>query len=348
MRSPFLRPVANRDASNVATAPPAKRARNSAASSTVTSPRPSPSGERTFLHERLGQAAHRRDRVAEQVLREVDDVGADVAERAGAGELALQAPDEREFRIDDPVLQVHRADVPHRPEPAVGDQPAGELDRRDAAVVERDHRAQRRAPSRRPPPSPPPPRACSPAASRTGRASRPRAPRSRSRRALSPGVETSINPMSSRSIDPAPVRLHRRPPQLLGGCRHRVGRAPADARHRRLERHIEHARDVAPRVRVRASHERVADHADADRLRRRSSTGIDLRRKPRNYPAVLSQNACFGGRRRLPRHRSDENASSKRAPADGKSSFRTNASASGAPCSRSIPASSHSIDSGPS
>jgi hypothetical protein len=40
----FLRPVANRVASKLATAPPAKRPRNSAASSTVTAPRPLPSG----------------------------------------------------------------------------------------------------------------------------------------------------------------------------------------------------------------------------------------------------------------------------------------------------------------
>ena len=44
----------------------------------------------------------------------------------------------------------------------------------------------------------------------------------------------------------------------------------------------------------------------------------------------------------------DENAASKAAPGASKANRRTNCSASGAPTSRSIPASSHSMEIGPS
>ncbi len=49
--------------------------------------------------------------VAGDELRHVDDVRADVAQRARARTVLLQPPDQRELRVDDPVLQVLRADV---------------------------------------------------------------------------------------------------------------------------------------------------------------------------------------------------------------------------------------------
>ena len=62
-------------------------------------------------------------------LGEVDDVRADVAERAGAGLLLLQPPGQRGLRVDEPVLQVLRAHLPDRADRAVGDQVAGERGR---------------------------------------------------------------------------------------------------------------------------------------------------------------------------------------------------------------------------
>ena len=79
------------------------------------------------------------------VLGQVDDVRADVAERAGAGLVLVQPPAHRGGGVGDPVLEVLRADVPHGADPALLDQPAGQRDGRDAAVGEADHRHGRRA-----------------------------------------------------------------------------------------------------------------------------------------------------------------------------------------------------------
>ena len=49
------------------------------------------------------------DRLASQVLGEVDNVSAKVAERARASAVVLQSPGERERGISQPVLQVDRA-----------------------------------------------------------------------------------------------------------------------------------------------------------------------------------------------------------------------------------------------
>ena len=77
-RIEFLRPVANRVASNVASAPPVKRPRKIAASSTVTSPRPVAdlggqpvhrAGQRPLAHERLGDGADAGDPLAGDEVR---------------------------------------------------------------------------------------------------------------------------------------------------------------------------------------------------------------------------------------------------------------------------------------
>ena len=132
---------------------------------------------------------HPGHRLAGDELGEVDDVAGDVTECAGAGLLLLQAPDQRELGVDDPVLQVHGPDVPDVAEPALGDEPAGEGGRGDAAVVEADHRAHPVGlrPLRRQPPSREPRRPCSPAASRTARACPPAARRSPPLRGCCPG-----------------------------------------------------------------------------------------------------------------------------------------------------------------
>lgn len=94
MRRAFLRPVAKRVASKEATAPEAKRPVNRAVSSTVTAPRPAvpPEDARPadtcgregpFAYEGLHQRGDADHRLAYHVLREVDDVGAEVAERSG-------------------------------------------------------------------------------------------------------------------------------------------------------------------------------------------------------------------------------------------------------------------------
>ena len=80
-------------------------------------------------------------RCAGDVLGEVDDVGADVAERAGAGLGLVEPPRQRRLGVGDPVLEVLRPHVPDLADPALGDELAGQRDRRHPAVGEADHRA---------------------------------------------------------------------------------------------------------------------------------------------------------------------------------------------------------------
>ena len=119
MRSPFLRPAAYLVASNEASAPPASLAVNTTASSTVTGPVPDPSGQRPLAGERGADRGHAGDLVAGQVMGQVDDVRAEVAERARPGALGLHPPGHRGVRVDEPVLQVDGPDVAQRAEAAV-------------------------------------------------------------------------------------------------------------------------------------------------------------------------------------------------------------------------------------
>ena len=97
-------------------------------------------GQRALLDERLQHPADAGEGLPGDVLREVDDVRADVAERARAGLVLLQPPRHGRGRVGDPVLQVLGADVPDVAEPPVGDELAGQADRRHAPVGEADHR----------------------------------------------------------------------------------------------------------------------------------------------------------------------------------------------------------------
>ena len=138
-----------------------------------------------FGHEGGHQPGHAGQGLTSQVLGQIDGVRADVTQRAGAGPFPLQPPGQRDRRVGQPVLQVGRADVAQRADPARHDQPPGQRDGRHPAVVEPDHGAYAvrapHEPRRRPSPRLRP--ACWPAASRTARACPRPAPRSRSRRA---------------------------------------------------------------------------------------------------------------------------------------------------------------------
>ena len=141
---------AKRVASKTPIAPPRKSARKVAASSTVTLPRAGAgragqagvlAGQRPLVDEGAQPAGDAGDGVAGDELGEVDDVGADVAERAGAGLVLVQAPRQRRLRVDDPVLEVLRPHVVQRAEPALGDELPGQGDGRHAPVGEADHGA---------------------------------------------------------------------------------------------------------------------------------------------------------------------------------------------------------------
>ncbi len=96
---------------------------------------------RSGRHERPQVAGCRHHALAEQVLHLVDDVRAEVAEHAGAGGLLAQPPGHRRRGVGQPVLQVGRPHLPHGADPALRHQPAGQLERRHASVVEAHHRA---------------------------------------------------------------------------------------------------------------------------------------------------------------------------------------------------------------
>ena len=102
-------------------------------------PLPSPSSGRS-LTIGVDDARDAREALAGDELGEVDGVGADVAERARAGVLLLQAPRERALGVDEPVLQVRGAHLVYVADAPGGDEVAGEGGRGDAAVGEADHR----------------------------------------------------------------------------------------------------------------------------------------------------------------------------------------------------------------
>jgi hypothetical protein len=90
--------------------------------------------------ERRADRRHPGDLVAGQVAGQVDDVRAEVAERAGPGPLGLHPPGHRRVRVGEPVLQVDGAEVAQGADAALLDEPPGQGERGDAAVVEAHHR----------------------------------------------------------------------------------------------------------------------------------------------------------------------------------------------------------------
>ena len=123
--SAFLRPVANRVAPIVPIAPPSKSATASNASST----------SRPSKNVRVGGGDG--GDLADEVAREVDHVGAQVAERARSRILGMEAP--RVVGGRAPFLQVGAAEVVDLAELACLDQLACQADRGHEAVVERRH-----------------------------------------------------------------------------------------------------------------------------------------------------------------------------------------------------------------
>lgn len=62
-------------------------------------------GERALLDKRLLHS-HDRAEIAGEEAGEVDEVRAEVAERAGAADILLKPPDKREIGVDDEVLEI--------------------------------------------------------------------------------------------------------------------------------------------------------------------------------------------------------------------------------------------------
>ena len=201
--------------------------------------------------------------LADEVARLVDDVRAEIAERPGSGLLLVEPPDLRELRIHDPLLVVARAEVVDLAELAGLDQLLGEDDRRIEAVVERRHVLDARGRD-----LPPDLVALVGVAAERLLADDVLARLGRRDRRLEvgvvgPAVVEDLHVGIGDDVFPAgrvllvAVAARGLAHRLLGAARDRD--EPRDVRRR-----PGHVRDLLERVRVRAPHERVAEHADAD------------------------------------------------------------------------------------
>ena len=314
----FLRPVANRVASIVPTAPFSKRDRGL---------------ERVVdLAPGLERGRQGGDGVdlADEVPGEVDDVRPEVAERARAGAVLLEAP--RLVARRTPLLEVAAAEVVDLAELAGLDHLAGEPHGGHEAVVEGAHVDDARL------------RHALPDLVRLRRVTAQRlladdvlAGLRRGDRRL--GVEVVraavVEEPDLRVLDDgAPVgdgALEPVAPSGLGDGR----LVPARDRHEpRQERgRPGHVRERPEAVGVRLSHERVAEHPDPDLVDLLGAGGAAHRGEAGLVGHGQSSFRCM--------------AASKASSEAGKSVRRTWASASCAPYSRSIPESSHSTESGP-
>ena len=218
-----------------------------------------PAGE-----ERLHERRHRRD-LADEVAAEVDDVGAEIAERARAGLVRVEAP-RRQRRVVAPVLQVAAAEMADLAELAGLDQLAGEPYGGDEAVVERTHVLDPGRGDLLPD-----------AIALLGVASERLLAndvlaglRGEDRRLGVHGVRAAVVEEANGRIGDELVRVGR--PALvavaLSGLAH-CGLVPAgdqlQLRHER--RRPRQVRDLVERVRVRLAHEGVPEHSHADLLR---------------------------------------------------------------------------------
>ena len=95
--------------------------------------------EGPFLDERVQDAAHAGHLLAGDELRQVDGMGPQVTERAGAGMLLLEPPRQGCLGVVQPVLQVGGTDLADLADSTGPDEIAGESRRRHPAVGEPDH-----------------------------------------------------------------------------------------------------------------------------------------------------------------------------------------------------------------
>ncbi len=209
-----------------------------------------------------GEAGGDGGRLADEVTREVDDVRAEIAERAGTGLLRVEPPARGRLRVDEPRLQVAGAEVADLAKRAVCDQLPRELDGREEAVVEAGHVDDAGALDRRPDRV----RLLRVAAERllaedvlAG------ARRGDRRRGVEPVRAAVGDEVDRRIVDQLPPVEDGALVAELGGHAGRrvaVAGAEGDQPHRHLRRD---PRQLAQRDRVRTAHEAAAEHADADR-----------------------------------------------------------------------------------
>ena len=272
---------------------------------------------------------------------------AQVAERAGPCEPLLEAPDLGVGRA--PFLQVAPAEVMDVAEVVGLEHLAREPHRGDEAVVERAHVHD----TGRLHPLPDLVRLLAVAAerlladdvlARLGRRDRRlgvQVVRTAVVEELHLRVGDELAPVRRVALEAVPVRRGRHGLLVAPGDRH-------EPWHQR--RRPGHVRELLVPVRVRLAHERVAEHPNADRRDLGAAVGAPHRRE--SSLVAHPSHSAFRGLTRV-RPRWDRHAplfciAASNASSEGEKSVRrTNASASCAPYPRSMPLSSHSIESGP-
>ena len=188
---------------------------------------------------------------------------ADVAQRSGPGPVPLQPPDQRELRIGDPVLEVHRPYVTDVAESAVADQAAQVRHGGHPAVVETAHCPHPLGPRGRR-------RLGHGAGLQHGVGQRLLAQhvfaggqrRQRDLRVTVPRRTDidQVDIVTGHQVTPVGHRL--RPTQPIGGGRHLDRVPPGDSHHPGPRRQVKDPIHGTPRLRMGRSHERVPDHAD--------------------------------------------------------------------------------------
>ena len=228
------------------------------------------------LDERLDDGGHGH-RLADEVAADVDDVGAEVAERARSRGLAVEAPARR--RVDSPGLEVARAEVEEVAEVARLEHLARKADGGDEAVVEAAHVHDAGALGLAPDLE----RLVGRAAERLlaedvlavarGGDGRLRVERVR------PAVVEEADALVRDLLAPVGDRLG--PAELPARGLDLVGRAPGEGDELGCERRVERP-GLAERARVGLAHEGIAEHADADALAGRHTPPRAARRRLEN------------------------------------------------------------------
>ena len=263
-------PRAKRKPRRLPSAPESRAPKNTAASSTVTGPNPSPAvplsdvptaaggGGWPLAHKCLQPAGDPGQALTGDELDGIDDVGADVSQRSGTRLLLVHPPGQRRILVRQPVLQVLRPDLPNGADGAVRDEASGQRDGRGASVGETHHRLQTGGPRPRQPTI----ASASATVLANGFSHSTCLPAASAARAISawvsPGVQMSMRSMSSRATSRQSVSLSCQPNRSAAVATDLI--APDHDRHLGPQRQVNDTAGGAPRLGVRGAHEGVADH----------------------------------------------------------------------------------------
>ena len=142
MRRTFFRPAATRVASRVTSRATVETGQGHAGvvhRDLAARARPTGPGNGPLAGEGLQRSHHFHYLLSGQETQKVNHMGAQVAEGARAGQVAVEAPAVGRLGVNQPVLQVSGPDLAERTDAALGHQPAGQGQGRDPPVIETNH-----------------------------------------------------------------------------------------------------------------------------------------------------------------------------------------------------------------